>query len=323
MNQIEAANLKLQVNSTRRMDLAEIKAKGRWVIDNVFYMGGGWMYENDVLKPNFDAGGYLIGTMTGHHFFSCEFCGTYIKEHITIRCVETGETMNIGNQCINEFMIKSSESIMRGVESLKRKVDSDYRRQIHNEQLRGWLLENLDKLEKLHHEFIDNMVDEIKQRGYYEEQVWEETDWTPQEVDAWYANPENRGRTIAPKRARWVTVQQRPVNIKTRINFRGEEEAIEYVNPKFDEHIRGLLAGKNYWRKTNEKYQKIDWNPKTMLKSFEATVEQYNTQLIKMPKLRKLTDEERLEIGRKQQEQISLFLEKIKKIQEQGLEIRI
>jgi hypothetical protein len=117
----------------------------------------------------------------------------------------------------------------------------------------------------------------------------------------------------------YATVKVGKVNIKTRINFRGEEEQIEYVSFEYDRHIKDLLAHKNYWIKTLENYRMHDWNPTTMRKSFINTLELYGSQLIAVPKLRKLTEDEKKEIALEQEKQMKDFLAKIERIQERKI----
>lgn len=289
---VEPENQTLSVDSTRRMDMAEFKSRGHWNLVNSFSAGGAWMSMNGALCPNTEAGGFLDGEMMGQPIFSCGFCGYMtLVHHYTLQNAVTGELVNVGSECLHDILdTHKGHAIVAGIESLKRKVESDFKRVVYQIQLREWVATNLVPLNQVLNQHIDQLIAEDREHFWSAptENVWQYDENGNLVMEADPKNPQGK----------WIpVVREVPV-----------PEAKRRKDAAYHES-----RARNQWNSIYEKFvtKKYDWNPNTMAKSFKQDIASYKFCSIEVPKIRKLSDEEKQTIRKTQHEQIDIFIKKL------------
>jgi hypothetical protein len=141
------------ITETKATSLAEFLTSGEWRFHSHFALIG--RVERDDLtgqwRPvnNSDEMGEVYGNPVGE-LFSCFKCGSHIQYHFAIQDRKTGRIVNLGMECINHIdgdkAISKAVAIVKGLQSLKRKIQVEYKKSIHHKQMVEFLKENLETL---------------------------------------------------------------------------------------------------------------------------------------------------------------------------------
>lgn len=278
----------LKITSTRRMDLAAMKQKGRWRFVNYFEIGGALMEMNGVLMPNAEAGGFLRGIMMGRPIMCCGFCDySPIVRHFTLQNVDTGELLNVGSECVGNILdTDKSTAIVNGIASLQSKVDREFKRVVYHKQLTQWLGANVETLDGFHNEMINQRL--AGDPEYY----WSAATEIVFQFD-------ERGQHVME----WNEEKQKSIPVAREVKV--PEQKRKKDAPYHERRDR------NYWKHMNEVFEGKDWNPQTMAKSFRDMISLYTTVSIQVPKMRKLTEDEKNSIKTEQAKQTADFIKRL------------
>lgn len=271
MNEEEFADM----TKTHRMEVAEFQSQGKWKLTNSFSMGGAWMVENGVFRPNIEAGGWLFGILTGKNFFYCGLCGTPISSHFTVLNEESGKEINIGSSCIGHVVgDERAASIRKGIESAKRQVENRYKRILKTQTLVEWLTENVEKLHQTRNQRIDELV------AADSDHFFKMQPSTIQIVDrVEYGNAIYK--TIP------VSEEKRRVDAK-----------------KTEEKVRA------YWMNAFDGMVSRNWSPDTMRKSFREELEK-DMPKSELPKNRKLSKQDQEKVDKAVHYEVQKFIKRL------------
>jgi len=262
-------------HETRATHLAEFYAVGSWKLINSFGLLGSvtvdefghWRAIKDIYgRPQ----GAVIGKPMGDNFFSCDYCGTPIVWHFTIKNKKNGKIVNIGSTCIEKIPhLDQATVLVKGLSSLKGKVDRVFKRKVHSQQIIDWFKDNMKTLSHDRHETVDNIL--AKDPNAY---------WHPAE------------RTQVLKSGKEVKIKSTLWERKNGADKRMNDE-------------------RNYWETFAEEFARksmSQWQPKTMLPVIQKMIDTEKINL-KVPELRRITEEERKELNEIMEKEISNYLE--------------
>lgn len=257
-------------SETKTTRLSEFITKGDWHLVNMFSIFGHIYIENGVLK-----GAGICGTVTGQPICSCGYCGFIpLVNHFSIKDKKTGKILNVGEMCLGHIIgTKRADAITSGFQSVKRKIEGDFRKKVYFEQMIDWLNEHADNLHKSRNERIDT---ELKQNPQYF--------WKP-EIENYVIY--KFGSPV--KKSRKLTEPERRVGKERRETFE-----------------------RGFWQYSKERMPIRHWNPYTMKKVFNAELEKDGVVEIQVPKLRKKTEKEQKKISETIQTQTENYLTRMK-----------
>ena len=152
----EPSNEYVPITETKAVRLAQFFTAGDWHYHSHFALIGRVTKEDGVWKPvqgswqGADEQGEVYGFPVGE-LFQCFKCGASIQYHYAIQDRKTGRIVNLGMECIERFYEGQENSVeylkIKGMESLKRKIRTDFKRNVNHNQMVEFLKANLDTLE--------------------------------------------------------------------------------------------------------------------------------------------------------------------------------
>jgi hypothetical protein len=257
-----------EIVETRTTRLAEFLATGDWIYHS-HYMVIGKIANVDGRLEGVD-GGEIIGEIVGEDPMTCAYCGYGgLMDNFAIQDRKTGRILTLGSKCIEHIDNDAEVAKMKGVMSLRRKVNADFKRKIHHEQMLDFLNEHLEELSAPRKQMVKDNLAKNPQHYWLDESHVVET---------------KSGKQIEVKRTQW----ERSHNAE---QLQNKDE--------------------NYWELFINDFKVKCWNPKTMQPVIQEKIDKDGLD-IKVPKLRKLTDEEKIEMNRQIKEQIDAYLERVK-----------
>lgn len=194
----------------------------------------------------------------------CGFCGYMpLYVHYTILNKRTKELVNVGGECLADlFGTEKGESIKRAIQSIHRKVSSDYRRPFKQADIKAWLdaLPNptearnkrIDEtLAKYPHCYISVELDEFIPKDYKDAHKRE---WS------YVGYAESLGISYDEFKERhfeeaWAKVPADKNN---------NQQAIRLQDAKKSEQ-----RDRSFWEYNLDAFARKDWNPQTMKKEYE------------------------------------------------------
>lgn len=275
----------METVETRSTRIADFLAKGSWRFVNYFEIVPPVEWINGRPHPittnqftTFEATGEVNGIVMGKNFMHCEYCGTSIMCHFTIENRETKEKVNIGCFCIEKIDgLDKASALIKGYESVKRKIKSDYRRKIHVEQMLQFLDDNMKALSTPRHESCDKAIkDNI-------EHFWKDAEKTIERFVEGSGDEKGKTTEFKIKRTLW--------------------ERKEGADARYDRE-------RNYWENFREKFERRNWNAKTMHPEIQKMIDADKLK-ITVPKLRQLTEAENKELGKEVTRQLNEYAERV------------
>ena len=134
----------VEITETKATRLAEFLTTGDWRFHSYFELIGKVYHDGFSWQP-VEGLGEVNGTPVGK-LFSCAYCCAGIQYHYAIQDRKTGLIVSLGMECINHLEDDKAVAIIKGLESLKRKIKTDFKRKIHHKQMIQFLNDNLDEL---------------------------------------------------------------------------------------------------------------------------------------------------------------------------------
>jgi len=270
-------NQQVEISETRATRLAQFWASGDWRYHSHFALIGRVECVDGVWKPvdppfdGADDQGEVYGNPVGE-LFHCFKCGSAIQYHFAIEDKKSGRIVNLGMECIDHIdgskAIEKSVAIVKGLESLKRKIKTDFIRDIHHKQLLKFLKDNLQVLAEPRKKSVAERLEKNP------EHYW---------LSPSYKVTKN-GKEFEIKRTKW----ERTVNAEKDMN---------------DELL--------YWESFVEEFERRYWNPKTMRPEIEKKIKNNGFDIV-VPKLRKLTNKEKVKLNQQIFIEVEEFEKRIK-----------
>jgi len=270
---------------TRSTRMADFLSKGSWRFVNYFelippveFVNGRWIPQHHNMG-SYTISGEVNGKVMGKNVFHCEYCGTSIQCHFTIQNRETKELVNIGCFCIEKIpALDKGTALIKGYESVKRKVKSDFRRTIHTKQLLQFLDDNMKALATPRHERCDKAIADNP------EHFWKEEEKTFKRLQKRDDGEEGfKEVEIKLKRTLWER----------------KEGSDERYNKE-----------RNFWENFRTKFEMRGWNPKTMQPEIQKMIDADKLK-ITVPKLRQLTEAENKQLGKEVTRQLNEYAERV------------
>lgn len=260
----------IEITETKAVRLAEFLSSGDWRFHSHFALiGRVEQLENgqwQALNKN-DEMGEVYGNPVGE-LFQCFKCGSPIQYHYAIQDRKTGRIVNLGMECINHIdgdkAISKAVAIIKGLESLKRKIQVEYKKSIHHKQMVEFLKENLETLATPRRLAVAKKLEKNPEHF-----------WKP----ATYTMQTKSGKKIEMTRTKWERTSDAEKEMNQELlyweNFVAEYERM-YWNPKTMQPILQTKIKEQGFDIVVPQLRKLtDAEKKSMKKQIFVEVEEY------------------------------------------------
>lgn len=266
----------------RSVKIAELLADGVRLV-HAFTLPDRMASVNGVLCAVSESG-QILGEINirGSPIGSCGLCGYMpLYNHFTLKNKKTGEELNVGCECLAEIMgAEKGARIQKAVESIRRKVSSDFRRPIKQADINAWL-QALSNPTESRNKRID---EEIAKFPHY-----------------YYQIPVDMPEAYKGTKKSWVDIEK---ETGLSYNQAKEDQFVEawakVPHEKFNDQQAIMIQNakameeksRNYWNYHVATFGRKDWNPQNMKTEYEmqASIDGIQTEKIKW---RPLTEQER------------------------------
>lgn len=221
-------NERVEITETRATQLAEFWGSGDWRYHSHFALVGRVECVDGVWRPippsfnGADENGEVYGNPVGELFY-CFKCGSHIQYHFAIQDKKTGRIVNLGMECINHIdgnkAITKAIAIVKGLQSLKRQIKTNFNKKVHHNQMLEFLKENLETLATPRRIAVSQKLE--KNPEHY---------WKPASYSITL-----KGKSLEMKRTKWERTVNAEKDMKDELNY--WESFVEqyermYWNPK-------------------------------------------------------------------------------------------
>lgn len=131
---------------TYNQDVSEFALSGNWKLIGYFQITGPLASVNGQLCRVYDNGNYAPIQYIGGNICNCYVCGySPLVNHYSLKDLETGKIVNVGSECLAKIIgTKKADHVKAYVESTTRKITSDFKRPIKNEDLKAYVKQVYD-----------------------------------------------------------------------------------------------------------------------------------------------------------------------------------